>query len=66
MNQKWAFVSDYVRLWAIYHQGGIYLDTDVEVKKSLDSFLSHDFLQVLNHGNFPLPQRLVLKRGMQL
>lgn len=36
--KKWAFVSDYVRLWVIYHYGGIYLDTDVELLKSMDSF----------------------------
>lgn len=36
---KWAFVTDYARLWIIFHYGGIYLDTDVELKKSLDSFL---------------------------
>ena len=27
--KKWAFVSDYVRAWAIYNYGGIYFDTDV-------------------------------------
>lgn len=40
---KWAFVSDYVRLDIIYRHGGIYLDTDVEVIKSWDSLLHHDF-----------------------
>ncbi|HBN5713989.1 TPA: glycosyltransferase, partial [Morganella morganii] len=30
-NKRWAFVSDYIRLHALYHEGGIYLDTDVEV-----------------------------------
>lgn len=38
---KWAFVSDYVRLWALYNYGGIYLDSDVEVIKSLDEFLEY-------------------------
>ena len=37
-NKKWAFVSDYVRLYALYNYGGWYLDTDVEVLKSLDPF----------------------------
>lgn len=37
-EQKWAFVSDYVRLWIIYNFGGIYLDTDVELIKNLDNF----------------------------
>lgn len=39
--KKWAFVTDYVRIWALNTYGGIYLDTDVELKKSLDKFLSH-------------------------
>ena len=38
---KFAFVTDYVRLWALYRYGGIYMDTDVEVIKSLDKFLVH-------------------------
>lgn len=41
-EKKWAFVSDYVRLYALKHHGGLYMDTDVEVLKNLDSFLSHD------------------------
>lgn len=32
-QKKWAFISDYVRIWALYNYGGIYLDTDVEVVK---------------------------------
>lgn len=38
---KWAFVTDYVRLWAMTAFGGIYMDTDVEVLKPLDPFLHH-------------------------
>lgn len=40
-NKKWAFITDYVRLWVIYNYGGIYMDTDVEVLKNLDDFLKH-------------------------
>lgn len=36
---KYAFVSDYVRLLALHQEGGIYLDTDVEVLKSFDELL---------------------------
>jgi mannosyltransferase OCH1-like enzyme len=38
-NGKFAFVSDYVRLHALYFHGGIYMDIDVEVLKSLDRLL---------------------------
>lgn len=37
--KKWAFVSDFARLDIIYRYGGIYLDTDVEIIKSLDPLL---------------------------
>lgn len=40
-QQKWAFVSDYVRLSVLYQYGGIYLDTDVEVLKSFDPLLKN-------------------------
>jgi len=38
-EKKWAFVSDYLRFYILYHEGGIYLDTDMEVLKPLDRFL---------------------------
>ena len=40
-DRKWAFVTDFVRLDALYHTGGIYMDTDVEVLQPLDRFLTH-------------------------
>ena len=40
-ERKWAFAADVVRLYAVYHYGGIYLDTDVMVYSSFDSLLSH-------------------------
>ncbi len=42
-NRKWAFVSDYARIDLLYRLGGVYLDTDVELLKSLDSFMDLDF-----------------------
>ena len=39
--KKWAFVTDYARLDIIYKYGGIYLDTDVELIKPLDSVLDY-------------------------
>ena len=39
-EKKWAFVTDYVRLYALYTEGGIYLDSDIELLKNLDDLLS--------------------------
>lgn len=39
--KKWAFVSDYARLYAMVTEGGIYMDTDVEVLKPLDEYLDN-------------------------
>ncbi len=41
-HKKYAFVSDYARFYILSKYGGIYLDVDVEVKKSLDPFLEHE------------------------
>lgn len=41
--KKWAFASDYIRLAVLSEEGGIYLDTDVEIFKPIDGFLRHDF-----------------------
>lgn len=41
-NKKWAFVSDVARIWCVYHYGGIYLDTDVELSRSIDDFLEYE------------------------
>ncbi len=37
--KKWAFVSDYARLKVLYDNGGIYLDTDVELLKPIDTLI---------------------------
>lgn len=52
-NKKYAFAADYIRLFAIYHYGGIYLDSDVEVLKSFNPFLDSDHMvgwEVKNYG----------------
>ena len=50
-SKKWAFVADYIRLFALYTEGGIYLDSDVKVFKSFDKFLNYDFFT--SHEIFP-------------
>lgn len=39
--KKWAFAADFVRLWALFNEGGIYLDTDVVCFKPFDDLLSN-------------------------
>ena len=50
--KKWAFVTDYVRLDVVYRHGGIYLDTDVEVIRSLDSLLANHTFFGLESGKY--------------
>ncbi len=48
-DKNWAFLVDYARLNIIYNNGGIYLDTDVMLKRNLDEFLKYDcFLSSFN------------------
>ena len=42
-NKKYAFAADYIRLYAIYTMGGVYLDMDIEVLKPFDKFLENSF-----------------------
>jgi mannosyltransferase OCH1-like enzyme len=42
--KKYAFAADYIRLYAVYHFGGIYLDMDVEVLKSFNDLLNYEIL----------------------
>lgn len=41
-HKKWAFASDVARLWVLYKEGGIYMDTDVEIYKPIDEFLNNE------------------------
>lgn len=40
--KKYAFVSDYVRLWALEQEGGVYLDVDFEVYRSFEDLMKYD------------------------
>ncbi len=39
-TKKYAFAADYIRLYAVYNYGGIYMDTDIEVLKNFDDLLN--------------------------
>lgn len=52
-RKKWAYVSDYARLDILYQYGGIYLDTDVELWKSMDELLGTKAFMCF--GEWPAP-----------
>ena len=49
---KFAFVSDYVRLHALFREGGIYLDTDVDVRKPFDDLLEQEAFWGFEYGDY--------------
>lgn len=62
-NKKWAFVSDVVRLYALYKEGGIYMDTDVEVYRPLDEFLNEEGFSGFECKHYPVTATLGAVKG---
>jgi len=63
---KFAFVSDYVRVYALYHFGGIYLDTDVEVFKPFDDLLHHESFWGFEEENYIATSTIGGEKGNKL
>ena len=67
---KYAFVSDYARFWVLYHFGGVYFDTDVEVIRPIDSVLEKGpfmgFEQLYPHPSVAPGLGLAAEPGMSL
>ena len=61
--KKWAFVSDYFRLKIIYENGGIYLDTDVELIKSPKSLLNYHCFFACDEGGINTGLGFGARRG---
>lgn len=62
-GKKFAFVTDYVRLYALYHHGGIYMDTDVELLKPLDKFMNHRVFLGFEKGNLLQTGLIAAEKG---
>lgn len=58
--RKFAFVSDYVRLWALEQYGGVYVDTDVIVLKSYEPLLNDTAFIGLEESKAYLPGTCVM------
>lgn len=66
-SRKYAFVSDYVRVYALYHYGGIYMDTDVEVKQPFsDEILGNDSFWGFEEKNYISTSTIGTKKGNKL
>lgn len=52
-NKKYAFATDYIRFYALYNEGGIYLDSDVEILKPIDRFLDTNFFFGYEYTGLP-------------
>ena len=65
-SKKYAFVSDYVRLYALYNYGGIYLDTDVEVFKSFDDLLDNESIWGFEQENYIATSTIGAKKGNKI
>ena len=70
-KKKWAFASDFARLDILYHHGGIYMDMDVELIKSLDdllvnkAFFTFDVNMDIDLGTFAVQEdNLLIKKIM--
>jgi mannosyltransferase OCH1-like enzyme len=60
--RKWAFASDYFRLYVLYHYGGIYLDSDVYALGSLDFALKNRFFSAIESEDDKI--ELIQKNGL--
>jgi len=62
-NKKYAFASDYIRYYALYNFGGIYLDSDVEVLKSFNDLLQYDSFMGFEYMGLPEAAVIGAKKG---
>ncbi|MEI4828903.1 capsular polysaccharide synthesis protein [Bacillus sp. FJAT-53711] len=63
---KFAFVSDYVRVYVLYNFGGVYMDTDVEVFKSFNDLLHHDSFWGFEQENYIATSTIGAAKGNKL
>lgn len=64
--KKWAFVSDVARLYALVHEGGVYMDTDVELLGSLDGLLKYEGVSGFESGDRVSTGLMACQQGQPL
>lgn len=60
--RKWAFAADYIRAYALYTEGGVYLDSDVLVRKNMDFVLGNRAFSAVEF--FPQHAEKALAKGL--
>ena len=61
--KKWAFVSDYIRAYALYTQGGVYFDTDIIMIDSIDDLLENRAFVGYEAPEFPFTAVFGAEKG---
>ena len=46
-KKKWAFATDYLRLYALFNEGGVYLDSDVLLHQNIEFLLQSDYISAV-------------------
>lgn len=65
-HRNWAFITDYMRFYILWKEGGLYLDSDVEVYKRFDNFLSNEVFSGIEYDEEAFMKnkdRLIDKKG---
>ncbi|MBE7634022.1 glycosyltransferase [Tenacibaculum finnmarkense genomovar ulcerans] len=67
-QKKWSFITDYVRLYALYKEGGVYMDTDIEILKRFDNLHNEEsftgFQTNMEDSPFPIAAGMIgAKKG---
>lgn len=55
-NKKYAFAADYIRMYALFTMGGIYLDMDVEILRPFDDLLHLDYFLCYENSETNVPE----------
>lgn len=68
-NRKWAFVSDYLRLYALKKYGGFYFDSDLEITADISQFRNLDFVsgyELYKEKAFPITALMGAVAGQRI
>lgn len=63
-HKNYEMATDYIRFYVLYHEGGIYLDADVEVVKPLDKFLNNKFFWGYEYTGMPEAAVIGAEKGL--